>query len=228
VKVSSPERYGRATPHYHDLYTTTEVRHRDHIYRSGPPQDASPIVESLATSLLGITILDFGCGNGDLLLKLRACGREVSGIEIDRPIVRNHLKPGAASFIRFYDGTLPLPYESDAFDSVIATEVIEHLDALHEVIRELKRVCRSSVLVTVPDVASIPFSWPLGVVPWHLLEGTHLNFFNARSLAAVFASEFVPAKQFRTHNMELGGRFIPGSIAVLFRKTEHAVKQTVV
>jgi hypothetical protein len=31
-------------------------------------------------------------------------------------------------------------------------------------------------------MSSIPTLFPHGVVPWHLLEGTHYNFFNQTSL----------------------------------------------
>jgi len=80
------------------------------------------------------------------------------------------------------------------------------------------RVCRDTIFITVPDISSIPFSWPTGTVPWHLLERTHVNFFNARSLCTLFASQFTPSRYFWIGNDVVGGRFIPGSICVLFKR----------
>jgi len=150
--------------------------------------------------------------------KLRALNHEAIGIEIDRPEIRTHLRAEAQPFVRLYDGSLPLPYADQEFDSAIATEVIEHVSDPQAVANELMRVARISVLVTVPDMSSVPFSWPTGTVPWHLLEASHVNFFNARSVSALFRPRFVPAKRFRLFNYMVGSHFVPGSIGILFTR----------
>jgi 2-polyprenyl-3-methyl-5-hydroxy-6-metoxy-1,4-benzoquinol methylase len=99
---------------------------------------------------------------------------------------------------------------------VTAIEVLEHVSDPHFVARELMRIARSSIFVTVPDMACIPFSYPTNTVPWHLLEGTHVNFFTALSLASIFRPAFTPSKSFRLYNLVIAERFIPGSIAILF------------
>jgi SAM-dependent methyltransferase len=222
VPVYNPGQYCVTVPHYYHLYETDQVLHRDDIYRSGPPTSAHPAVVELASSLLGSRILDFGCGNGDLVSRLRERGREAVGVEIDRPEIREHLCPDAAPHVTLYDGSLPLPYADKSFDSVVATEVIEHVHDPHAVAQELIRVAKDSIFVTVPDMSSIPFSWPTNTVPWHLLEGTHVNFFNARSLASLFGPRFAPANRFRLYNYVIAHRFIPGSIAILFAPEQPA------
>src|SRR5947209_19639838 len=218
VPLSEADRYATAQPHYRGLYQTDRVLHREDIYCVGLPAPVDPAIVQLADSLLGKTILDFGCGNGDLVVKLRAVGREAIGIEIDRPAIRAHLRDEAQPFVRLYDGSLPLPYADQAFDGAIATEVIEHVDDPQAVANELMRVAKTSVLVTVPDMSSVPFSWPTGTVPWHLLEASHVNFFNARSLSALFRPRFLPAQQFRLFNYTIGPHFIPGSVGILFTR----------
>jgi 2-polyprenyl-3-methyl-5-hydroxy-6-metoxy-1,4-benzoquinol methylase len=220
VEVPQPERFCTAEPHYGQLYQTDRVLHRDDIYCVGPPVAANPAIVDLASALLGSRVLDFGCGSGDLVAKLRALGRDAIGIEIDRPAIREHLVADATPFVKLYNGGLPLPYADQAFDSAIATEVIEHVEDPHAVAKELMRVSRTSVFVTVPDIASIPFSWPTGTVPWHLLEASHVNFFNAKSLGTLFRPQFTPTKQFRIFNLMIGEHFVPGSIGVLFTRAQ--------
>jgi SAM-dependent methyltransferase len=216
--VPDAEHYGSVEPHYRALYETERVLHREEIYCVGLPIPTDPVIVDLASALLSGSILDFGCGTGDLVAKLRALGRDAVGIEIDRPPIREHMSAEAAPFLSLYDGSLPMAYPDQAFDSVIATEVVEHVDDPHAVARELMRVARTSIFITVPDISAIPLSWPTNTVPWHLLESSHLNFFNPKSLSALFRPHFVPAKQMRIFNNRIGPYFIPGSIAILFTR----------
>ena len=216
--VPDAERYGSVEPHYKELYETERVLHREEIYCVGLPVPADPVIVDLAQELLGGSILDFGCGTGDLVAKLRAMGRDAVGIEIDRPPIRAHMSAAAAPFMTLYDGSLPLPYPDRAFDSVIATEVVEHVDDPHAVASELMRVARTSIFITVPDISAIPLSSPTNMVPWHLLEASHVNFFNAKSLSTLFRPHFMPARQLRILNYMIEPRFIPGSIAILFTR----------
>jgi len=46
---------------------------------------------------------------------------------------------------------LPLPFENSSFDTVIATDVLEHLDNLHEVFAEMVRVCKGYIIISLPN-----------------------------------------------------------------------------
>jgi len=129
-------------------------------------------------------MLDFGCGGGALVGALRAEGREVFGLELDDERIRQHLLPEAAPFVTLYAGAGPAPFTRGQFASVLCCEVIEHLLDPHAAIGELARLARESLLVTVPDISAIPRGFRHGVVPWHLLEGTHVKFFTQRSFSA--------------------------------------------
>jgi len=59
--------------------------------------------------------------------------------------------------------------------------VLEHIPDWRTALQEIARVGRRA-LITVPDMSAIPAPLPSRVVPWHLLESTHLNFFTQRSL----------------------------------------------
>lgn len=184
-------------PHYSILRSTPEVLHRQHIYGSGPPStEVNPEVRLLASGLRG-RVLDFGCGIGVLVGILREQGIEAEGIEIDRPAIAQALPETIRPHIRLYDGRFPLPYETGSFDYVIGCEVLEHIEDYMGAVREIARVARRGLLLTVPDMSAIPLLHKHNVVPWHLLESTHVNFFTQQSLARALQSHFADVQFFR-------------------------------
>jgi len=169
-------------PPANHLFCNNRVLHREDIYGFGPPsQIVSLEVLDLAKTLTP-PILDFGCGIGALIKELRVRKLETFGIEVERaPIIEGIIKE-AESYIKLYDGRLPLPYEDNSFESCISSEVLEHIPDYEATIKELSRVTRNRLIVTVPDISSIPVSYQHQVIPWHLLESTHVNFFTQNSL----------------------------------------------
>jgi SAM-dependent methyltransferase len=192
-------------PHYAQLLDTTQVFGRDHIYGSGPPamENAADIL-ALTRTLEG-RVLDFGCGSGNIVLRLREHGCDAYGVEVDTPTIRTHLKPEARPFVTLTDGRLPLPFETGSFDGAIATEVLEHVPDWRAALTELRRVVRKRLVVTVPDAAAIPQLAPLHCVPWHLLEATHLHFFTLESLRAALASYFSRIEFYKLGRIETNG-----------------------
>ena len=179
----------RAEPHYASLFEEPRVLHRDDIYGYGPP---SPEVDLQVLELartLPAPILDFGCGSGALVRALLSEGRKAEGIELRRPEIIASLKDDVRPFIRLHEGTFPLPYADDEFGGVVCSEVLEHVPDWETAIKELGRVARQAI-ITVPDMSAIPSLFPHHVVPWHLLESTHVNFFTQRSLHAAVSKRF--------------------------------------
>jgi SAM-dependent methyltransferase len=205
-------------PHYPSLMDNDWVLHRDEIYREGFPSDTvDPEILRFALPLRP-NILDFGCGTGALVREFRARRVEAFGIELDRVPIREALHPDAIPFVRLYDGRFPLPYGDGEFESVIATEVIEHVRDYEAAISEIARVCRTTLAITVPDMACIPIGGSMGVVPWHLLESTHVNFFNNHSLTKVLKRHFQSITLFQLARREIDGRFMPGSLGAIASK----------
>ena len=169
-------------PHYLHILKEDGIFSRDSIYCSGLPTDyLNPEVLALAERLPQ-PILDFGCGTGVLAAALREADKNCSGLELDRREIREHLPSDRNNFVDLYPGSLPLPYDDDAFASVIMSEVLEHLDEPDGIMDEIARICRSTLLVTVPDLSAVPLNHKHGVVPWHLLESDHVIFFNSQGL----------------------------------------------
>lgn len=174
-------------PAYAHLQTEPRVLGRDHIYGSGPPvPHVSPELLELARTLPP-PVLDFGCGAGALVRALRAEGVEAYGLELDDERIREHLLDDVRPWVTLYDGTLPSPFHDGQFRSVCCAEVIEHIENPARIVTELARLATSRVLITVPDISAIPRGYYHSVVPWHLLEATHVNFFTQRSLESLVA-----------------------------------------
>ena len=207
-----------ANPAYAGLLDSDRVLHRDDIYGEGPPSGTIHPETLKFAFLLRPPILDFGCGNGVLVRTYRAAGIEASGIEIARPAIMQSIRADVAPFIKLYDGTFPLPFADGEFESVIATEVIEHIPDYRSALSEIARVCRSTFALTVPDMSCIPIGAQRGFIPWHLLEATHVNFFNHRSLTAALSPHFRSIQLFQIARAELEGQFMPGSIAAVATK----------
>lgn len=183
-------RFAPTRPHYASLLDAEFVLTRDQIYGVGPPMaDVSPSILALLDDIAA-PVLDFGCGSGALVRALRKRGTEASGLEIDRPEIRDSLRDDIRPFLTLYDGSLPSPYESGSFATVIAAEVLEHIPDYRRAVAEMARLSCGALILTVPDAEAIPHGFPHHVIPWHLLESSHFNFFTQRSLEAVLHPHF--------------------------------------
>lgn len=102
-------------------------------------------VRQLAPHVTG-RVLDVGCGTQPYRSLFAAT--EYIGMEIDTP--ENRVRKQAD----VYYGGRTFPFESDAFDSVVCNQVLEHVFTPKEFIQELVRVLKPSghLLLTVPFV----------------------------------------------------------------------------
>ena len=217
------EGFATLDPHYRHFFTQDKVMGRGSVYGSGPPTNVSDEFKAFALRASG-RILDFGCGNGDVVVALRREGRDATGIELDDVRIRNALKPEAAAHVSLYGGGIPLPFDSGTFDWIVSTEVVEHVPDIARYISEFHRMLRPGgrVLVTTPDITSIPSSFPANCVPWHLLESTHINFFTPASVVGLFASHFDLDATYCLGATRINGFFVPGSIGAVFVRRQAA------
>ncbi len=184
-------------PAYGHLQSESRVLGREQIYGFGPPT-ASVSVEVVELALtLPPPILDFGCGAGALLKALRREGIEAYGVELDSERIRQHLLDEVKPYVTLYDGTLPTRFRTGEFSSVVASEVLEHIPEFEAALAEMARLATEMLLITVPDMSSIPRGFHHQIVPWHLLEATHVNFFTQESLTQTLlphATRIEPAR----------------------------------
>ncbi len=169
----------------------TRLFHRSDIYGSGPSVAvANPECLELIHRYIGsppLRIIDVGCGLGGYGRALRAAGHEWMGVEV---------KPGDCAELtrlglphRQVDGR-SLPFADGAFDAAICIEVLEHVPDPAALLAEMRRVIRGRLIVSVPNLELIPYMHRHMVVPWHMLEGDHNNFFTRASLRHLLKSSF--------------------------------------
>lgn len=98
------------------------------------------------------SVLDVGCGEGYTLARLQKekIGKTYEGIEYDDTAVALAKKMNPKMTIKQGD-IYKLPYKSNSFDLVICTEVLEHLENPKKAYRELIRVSKKYVLLSVPN-----------------------------------------------------------------------------
>lgn len=206
------------TPDYARLFCETTVLHRDDIYGSGPPvRSVTPEVVELVRHLPG-PILDYGCGAGVLVERLRQMGIHAHGLELSRPAIVESLSDEVRPHVTLYDGRSPAPFESESFETVTCIEVLEHLPNYRAALEDIARIARRHVLITVPDMSAIPLCHRHQVVPWHLLESTHVNFFTQSSLLELLRRHFSDVQSARIAPVEVNGTRFYTSLAAICTK----------
>lgn len=182
--------------------------HREHIYGSGPPleapgvQAARLIHEYLPESA---SIVDVGCGAGAYAPGLIAAGHDWVGLEADACCLEI-LGRRQLPFRRVLVDSHALPGDDEEWDCALCVEVLEHLAAPELMVREIARVCRDRALFSVPNIEVLSYLHDWGVVPWHLLEADHRNFFTRGSLRQLLADSFRQVEVFSYHEHPLRTR----------------------
>lgn len=149
-------------------------------YDTGPPVDE--VHEELLEFIAGVAgdrILDIGCGLAPYTDRLNQRGSDCVGAEISQDVVKAAGSLGRP--ICLMDGRA-LAFRDAAFDTCILIESIEHIDEFEGVLVEAARVARRNIVISVPNIASMPFLFRYNVMPLHLLENTHVNFFTPEIL----------------------------------------------
>jgi SAM-dependent methyltransferase len=96
-----------------------------------------------------LRILDFGCGTGGNLGEYSRFG-SVYGLEPDSSAIRLAARRGGAILCR--GSGIDLPFQSHAFDVVVASDVLEHIDDDRRAAQEISRVLRpaGALIFSVP------------------------------------------------------------------------------
>jgi SAM-dependent methyltransferase len=144
----------------------------------------------------GRRVLDLGCGKGRHSFEALKRGAHVVSLDLDEESLREVFILGegikeeggapAESSLRCIRGdALNLPFSSDTFDVVIASEVLEHIEQDAGVLKELARVlCPHGTLAV-----SVPRRWPEAICwmlseNYHAKDGGHVRIYSADEMRA--------------------------------------------
>ena len=132
----------------------------------------------------GTRVLDIGFGEGYGSLILTEAGAEYRGVEVDSEIVE-HARSRYGPFFEPYDGT-SISGPDDAFDLVVAFQMIAYLDDPQPLLREIGRVLRPAgvALLTTPNRL---YRLDEGQRPWNRY---HVREYSAQELAGVLGKTF--------------------------------------
>lgn len=98
------------------------------------------------------TILEAGCGEGFILERLYRAniGEKTVGIDFLEKAISIGKKERPHLDLRVAD-VYKLPFKDNSFDLVICSEVLEHLKEPEKALKELQRVCKRYVILSVPN-----------------------------------------------------------------------------
>ena len=127
------------------------------------------------------TILDFGCGRGEVLSLYKDSGYEVTGTDADEECVRLSKAHGDAVLLDTKDPLSQFGLKS--FDAVVCYHVLEHVPSPIETIRILSAIARKAVVIAVPNLQTLTALFrrklhPTAVNEGHLQSWDHGHFLN--------------------------------------------------
>ena len=100
-------------------------------------------------------VLDIGSGDGKLLfsIKEKYPGVSLSGCDYTDHFLKNDQVD--LEIVDLNKGTLP--YEDESYDLITITEVAEHLENYHSILREASRILRKGgqIIITTPNILNL-------------------------------------------------------------------------
>ena len=203
----------------HSPPTTTGVQPdwEAHYHREASLHDFNPDADNLEIHrcraawsvfprIRNPSLLDAGCGNGFFCHWIASKRKleHVTGMDVAAPRIAT-ARQRYPDFT-FVEGTLSkLPFHDSQFDVVTCIEVLEHIPDPAPVIRELVRVARRYVVITVPDRQPIRM-----ILCPHcgrqFPQYGHIHSFDQQRLAALLQEAGAELETFKLYRVPPGGR----------------------
>lgn len=170
----------------HHKHTTTNWLYRKHL----------EIFYDELLEAIGRTecesLLDAGCGEGFVLSAVadRFPEMKLSGVDVKEEAIE-YAKKHFGERARFRPGSIyKLPFSDKSFDTVLCSEVLEHLDDPNRAVGELKRVARNYVVISVPHEPYFQWLNNLGRLLHLAADPGHVNFWTSKTFQAFINAHF--------------------------------------
>src|SRR5262249_34058060 len=139
------------------------------------------------------TVVDVGCGGGDVCLYAGKLGASVIGLDIEPELVNRTARAmremALGSFRGIVSDANPIPLPHGLATVVVATEVMEHVPDPASFLSELVRIGRPGAryLLSVPDPRSESIM-KLIAPEWYWQPPLHIHVYQPEELDRLFAS----------------------------------------
>ena len=136
---------------------TYEDKYQKNIHRMYSNQKLTKLNNRYLTILenlpKGNSILDVGCGNGEFTKYFFKKYKEVYGIDISETALKLARQKKIIAKQVDLDNSTKLPFESEFFDTIVCTEVLEHLVSFQSVFKLFYKILNDDgfLIVTVPN-----------------------------------------------------------------------------
>ncbi len=132
-----------------DVPIPDRIDHDDHWWFASRTWAIEALMRQVLPKTNGLSVLDVGCGAGNMIHHLSRYG-QVRGLEVDPRPVREARLHGY--HVEQYDATQPYPSDEATFDLITAFDVIEHVDDDLAILREAYRALKPGghIVITVP------------------------------------------------------------------------------
>ncbi len=128
----------------------------------------------LAYVVPGMRVLDAGCGEGTLSLRMAERGAQVTGVDISQPNItacKRYARDAHIETVTFQVEDLEsLSFADNSFDLVVSSHVLEHLPDFDKGLQEIMRVTTCRAVVAIPTALSA-CSWVQVGHGWFYLKG---------------------------------------------------------
>jgi SAM-dependent methyltransferase len=158
--------------------------------------------DNILTSLQGKKVLDIGCGSGWIARLAIDRGFIITAMDISRKVIEENIFYQKTSNIEYdiiQGSATKIPFPDQLFDSVIMTEVLEHLPDPELALKEIYRVLKAGGILAL----SVPNGRTYGI----LMDGIILKFLNSeRSYESRLSAEFKKCGvNFTADDADIGG-----------------------
>ena len=166
-------------------------------------QSVLEVVHKLVAQTGPVTLLDAGCGEGFVAdyLHRRNPALSITGIDNSAEAIAY----AESRFGRAADfgvgSLLKLPYADNSFDTVVCSEVLEHIVEHEVAMGELKRVARNYVVVSVPNEPYFKWLNDFARIIRFSQDPGHVNFWTHGQFRRYMRSHFANPLFWRKHIM---------------------------
>lgn len=137
-------------------------------------QPSKFIFDFVEKNTAGKKVLDVGCAKGWYIKYLKDLGFEVQASDLEKAIGFDDVPFVQAS-------ATELPFEDGSFDTVLAINILEHVEDEKKILSELHRVTKKRLLLSVPN-AEDEFLQKYNLTFRHQTDRTHKREYSQKNI----------------------------------------------